>query len=104
LSAGSGFDLVEESGFRAKIKAVEHQDRQPPGGFRFAPGAFPLTRFPIEWNHSIEKASLKIKSRSRSLAKKSGTFFKECSKRGSKQRPCVAVVRAAGHSGVELMP
>jgi hypothetical protein len=62
LSAGSGFDLVEESGFRAKLKAAEHQDRQPPGGFRFAPGAFPLTRFPTEGNHAIEKASLKIKS------------------------------------------
>src|SRR6202040_2768867 len=32
LSAGFGF--VEESCCRAKVKSVQHQDRQPLGGFR----------------------------------------------------------------------
>ena len=68
----------------------------------WAPGAFPLTRFPIEWNHWIETASLKIKELKQDLGEKVWHFFKECPERGSKQRPGVAVARAAGHSGLEL--
>jgi hypothetical protein len=52
LSAGSGFGFVEESCFRAKVKAEEYQDRQPPGEIRLQGlGSRP---FPIEGNHSME--------------------------------------------------
>jgi hypothetical protein len=42
-------------------QAAKHQVVNPLADFvckAWAPGAFPLTRFPIEWNHSIEKESL----------------------------------------------
>ena len=54
-----GYVFAEESCFRAKVRAVE----------------FPFARFPFEWNHSIEKESLKIKELEQVLGKKSGTFF-----------------------------
>jgi hypothetical protein len=64
MSAGSGFDFVEETCFGAKVKLRSTRIVNPLADFvkAWAPGAFPLTRFPIEWNHSIEKESLKIRS------------------------------------------
>jgi len=59
-SVGSGFGFVEESRFRAKVKAVEH--RQALADFvckAWVGGAFPA-RFAIERNHPIEQESLKI--------------------------------------------
>jgi len=64
LSAGSGFGFVEESCFRAKVKAEEHQDRQPPGGCRLQDlrsRRISARAFPIGRNLSIEQESLKIK-------------------------------------------
>jgi len=43
----------------------------------WARGAFPVVRFPIEWNHSIETESLKIKELEQVRGEKSVTFFKE---------------------------
>jgi hypothetical protein len=87
VSAGSGFGFVEESCFCAKVKAVEHQDRQPPSGFRLqdlARGAFPRACFRIEWNHSIEKESRKIKELER--WRKSCHFFKTAALRCHRSR------------------
>jgi hypothetical protein len=76
VRCGSGFDFVEETCFGAKVKPRSTRIVNADFVTAWAPGAFPLTRFPIEWNHSIEKESLKIRSSSRSLAKKSGTFLR----------------------------
>jgi hypothetical protein len=62
--------FAEESCFCAKVKAVEHQDRQPPSGFRLqdlGSRRISVRAFP----------RAKSKSWSRSSAKKSFTLFNE---------------------------
>ncbi|MGI8569860.1 MAG: hypothetical protein ACR2KT_12750 [Methylocella sp.] len=78
MSAGFGF--VEESCFRAKVKVLEHQDRQSPGGFRLqglGSRCMSAQAFPIGWNPSIEQESLKLKELEHVLVEKVGHFFNE---------------------------
>jgi hypothetical protein len=61
----------------------------PPADFvckTWARGAFPRPCFRIEWNHSIEKESRKIKELERVLGEKVGHFFKTAALRCHRSR------------------